>query len=130
MCCSANSHYISRIFEHQMLRAAASAEKRNLVFPRVSDAGQRAFQTPVGTAWAAEQALKVSEVVRLVRGKPDSLKSARPKGPGGVLDAVVGGDVGWIGSVEITYDAYSHCGRHTPRIKLRWICVKSISLMS
>lgn len=102
-----------------MLRATACAEKRNLVFSRVSDAGQGAFQTPVGTAWAAQQALIVSEVVRLVRGKPDRLKSARAKTPGGVLDAVVGGDVGWIGGVEISYDAYPRCGRHTPRIKLR-----------
>ena len=101
-----------------MLTTAARAEKWSLVLSRVPDANQRSFQTVVGTTWAAKQTLIVSKVMRLICRKPDSLKTALSETLGGVLDAVVGGNVGWIASVEISKDSYSRCCRHTPRIKL------------
>src|SRR5271170_1637036 len=68
VCGLANSHHISRIFEHQMLRAAARAEKGNFLLSRVLDAEQRAFKAPVRAARAAEQSLIFAEFLSLVRG--------------------------------------------------------------
>src|SRR5271163_660499 len=68
VCGLANSHHTSRIFEHQMLRAAARAEKRNLLLSCVLDAEQRAFKARVGAARAAEQSLIFAECLSLVRG--------------------------------------------------------------
>jgi len=61
VCGLANSHHISRVFQHQMLRPPAGAEKGNHLLACALDSEQRAFETPVGAARAAEQSLIFAE---------------------------------------------------------------------
>src|SRR5438105_606318 len=64
------SQYVAGILDRQMLKAAARADKGNAVFPGVSNSGQRSVKTSIGAAGAAQQSLKFTEVVRLIRGEP------------------------------------------------------------
>src|SRR5580704_4568988 len=52
MRCVGKPHHVSRVFDHQVLEAAASSDERNVVFPRESYAGQRSVDAAIRTAGA------------------------------------------------------------------------------
>ena len=117
VCGLANSHHISRIFQHQMLRTPTGAEKGNRLLSCVLDSEERAFEAPVWTARAAEQSLIFAEWVPLVRGQPGAFERARCKHFGGVPDSLVRSNMRGVVRIEVSDDANSRFGRHEPRIE-------------
>lgn len=98
-----------------MLRTTACPEKRDSVFPGALNTAQDALKALVRTAWTADQSLKTVERMALIGGQPYGLHSMSWEEPGGVTDALVGGNVRWIAGIVVSNDANLYCG-HIPRI--------------
>ena len=100
-----------------MLRTPTGAEKWNHLLSCALDSEQRAFETPVGAAGAAEQSLILAEWMLLVGGQPGGFVGILCKNFGGVLDSLVRSYVRRIVRIVISDDANSRSCRHDPIIE-------------
>lgn len=97
---------VAGIFEHHVLKSAAGAEERRAVFAGILNGVESSFQAAIRTAGAAEQSLKLREVVGLVGGEPDRFDGSA-ESFGGMLNSVIGCDVGRVRRVEIANNSDS-----------------------
>lgn len=100
------SHHVARVLDDQMLEAATSADERNVVFARVLNSPERSLQASIRATGAAEQSLKLPEIMRLIGRQPhrfDWLTQRLRR----VLNAARGRNMGGIVAVVVTNDADS-----------------------
>ncbi len=99
-----------------MLKTSARSYEGHVVFARISNAQQRAFQTFVWTSRTAKQSVIPLKPIHPVGGQPDCIHLCA-EDVGGVGESLVGANVRGVLCVEIADDADLDCICNEGRIE-------------